>query len=594
MANNTVSHAKTIPELLQKISRQSATATAYRQLMGNGDWQPITWETFCQKAVNLAAGLKSIGLRHGQAIGIMAPTCFAWEVSHHAILAAGGVVVGIDPNELPDNIEYIIKTANIQGLIIDKPERIQKLTRKMVADFAFIITFSSEQPAENLIPNAYRLEDLITGQNALSAIVNPESMATIIFTSGTTGTPKAIAYRHEQLLFACSGILSNYPDIDTNYRFACWLPLSNLFQRMVNLCALTQGAETYFVENPQQIITLLPQVSPHIFIAVPRFYEKLYEAFAAQLAKQPKPTQYLIRFCLNQAESSNFKGILFKRINRLLLKKFRAMFGDNILYLISGSAPMPLWLLKRYEAMGLLILEAYGMSENVTPIAANRRDDYKLGTVGKPLPGNRIKLASDGELLVKGFGVFNGYLNSDGQQNLDRDGYLMTGDYAEIDEHGFISLTGRKSEVFKTSTGRKIAPAAIESIINSTPGIDQSAVFGAGKKFLVAVVAIETRQQCTADDLKGEITELRAKLAKSMAELPSYQKPYGIVVSLNKFSLEKEEITANLKIKRKHIAKNYAGHLDRLYSELENPASDIHCSLLVTDPYTILIKTGAQ
>jgi len=555
--------AQTIPELLIQRTKASLDQSAYWLLNKDSEWTAINWSSFQEKVLYLANELQDKGLEKGQAVGIMGASNLHWEIAHLAILSAGGVVVGLDPNERAEQLDLMIAKAQIIGLFIDTPEQLNKLDQTKKDDFNFLIQLkvaehsNQQESIDEIILKQQQKNHLPT----INTTIHENDIATIIFTSGTTGDPKGIVYTHKQIIFSCQNILQTYRALNQTCQLASWLPLSNLFQRILNLCAIGGGAQIYFVEDPKKIIEYLPQINPHIFIAVPRFYEKLYANLEVQLLSQPKALQGLINYSLTQAENVNFKGLLFKKINTILLKEFRALFGHNIQYMVSGSAPMPLWLLKKYAAIDLLILEAYGLSENVLPVAANTPSDYKFGSVGKAMPGNEIILAEDNELLVKGPGVFNGYV---GQEKRVPEQYHASGDYAEIDTQGFIRLTGRKSEVFKTSTGHKIAPVAIETLLIQLSGIDQAVIIGANKKFLCVIITLE---------INAKPRLILEQVKPLIKRLPAYKRPAGIIFSSQGFSLEKNEITANLKLKRKNIQTNFSAYIEQLYSQLENPES---------------------
>jgi long-chain acyl-CoA synthetase len=252
---------------------------------------------------------------------------------------------------------------------------------------------------------------------------------------------------------------------------------------------------------------------------------------------------------------------------------------------------MPLWLLKRFDAMGLLILEAYGLSENVVPIAANRFTDYRFGTVGKVMKGNSIMLAEDNELLVKGIGVFNCYLpDQQDVRSLNEDGYFASGDYAEIDAQGFIRLTGRKSEVFKTSTGRKIAPVAIEALLQLDPMVEHAVVFGESRKFLVALISVGTSRPIDEPAAIAYAKKLATRLVQCVSKLPKYKRPAGVILIFRSLSMKQHELTGNQKLRRKNIQQRYGLTIDHLYNVLDDPQSVIHRRPLWVDPETVLLK----
>lgn len=566
-----------LPELLKDRAQTSPFNTAYMIYDENGNWKPICWGVAYQEIIDMAYHLKSLGIEKGEAVAIISSAKYEWELYHHAILAIGGVVVGIDPNEPPAQMESMINTANVKTIVVDKKERLEKFGQIIFKNHLRLVNMSTVE-----VVNWNCLNEL--------EIVEPSAIATIIFTSGTTGVPKGIPYRHEQLILAVDLLLEAYPEIPEESNLVCWLPLSNLFQRIVNICAIGRCGQTFFVEQPEKIVEFLPKINPHFFVAVPRFYEKLYQMFEAKLEEQPKLRAKFLRFCLAQGEGTSLKSNIFKKINNRIFKPFKALFGTNMRYMLSGSAPMPLWLQKRYHSMGLLVLEAYGLSENIVPIALNKPTDYRFGTVGKALPGNELKIAADGELLVKGNGVFSGYLNQDNKTSKTDDGFLHTGDMAEIDKDGFVRLVGRKTELFKTSTGRKIAPAAIEAVIQQMPGVRQSVVYGENKQFLVALINVNQTSSNNENDLTTFAQQFSMNSADYLKKMPNYQQPAGVILVSDSFSIERNEMTCNLKLRRTNIFEHYKEQISQLYEELENNQSSLHSKPIVFNQKSMLVK----
>jgi long-chain acyl-CoA synthetase len=566
-----------LPELLKDRAQISPFKTAFMIYDEQGNWKPVCWGVAYQEIIDLAYHLKGLGIQKGEAVAIISSAKYQWELYHHAILAIGGVVVGIDPNEPPAQMESMINISNVKTVVVDKKERLEKFGKIIFKNHLRLINMSNIE---------------VTTINCVNHldIVEPSDVATIIFTSGTTGIPKGIPYRHEQLILAVDLLLESYPEIPEESNLVCWLPLSNLFQRIVNICAIGRCGQTYFVEQPEKIVEFLPKINPHFFVAVPRFYEKLYQMFEAKLDEQPKLRAKFLKYCLAQGEGTSLKSKLFKKINNRIFKPFKALFGSNMRYMLSGSAPMPLWLLKRYHSMGLLVLEAYGLSENIVPIALNKPTDYRFGSVGKALTGNELKIAADGELLVKGNGVFSGYLKEEDSNSKTDDGFLHTGDMAEIDKDGFVKLVGRKTELFKTSTGRKIAPAAIEAVIQQMPGVKQSLIFGEGKQFLVALINVNSSSNEGEDHLTNFAQKFSANSAEYLNKMPNYQQPAGVILLSDSFSIERNEMTCNLKLRRKNIFEHYKEQIAQLYEELENNQSSLHQQPIIFNQKSMLVK----
>ena len=589
---------RNIPSLLAARVEESPDSVAHWTMDAAGRWIPTTWRDYWKKSALLATGLHKLGLQAGMKVGIMAHTSQAWEFLQMAILMCGGVVVGIDPHDRNENINEISVRTDLAGIVLENSTLLDKLSEG-VADKLLFMVCLSESADPGHADKTVTLDDLLGaasqegGAMALTYELSG-APATIIFTSGTTGTPKGIAYTHEQVIFACESILEAFNDLGAESHLVCWLPLSNLFQRMVNFCGIRKGASTYFVENPREVVKCLPLVDPHIFIGVPRFFEKLRQGVIDVLAQGPRWTRVVMDWAIGIGDSYAcalreretppiLTTLSYKLVASFLLARLRrAIFGSNLRYMISGSAPMPQWLLEWFHSLGVVILEAYGISENIIPIAMNRPSSYEFGSVGMPLSGNDVTLAGDGELLVRGKGVFSGYYGDDSSQETRlQDGLLATGDYARMDENGFIYLTGRKSDIFKTSTGRRIAPVAIENCILQVPYVENAVVFGAGKKFLVAILSISLPHLSGAfgeeHEKDAEKNKISSKLCNKIIQdvstavrgLPKYQQPVALFLVTDPFTVDGGELTSNLKVRRKNIERKYGDDLEGLYAKLE-------------------------
>ncbi|PKO57340.1 MAG: long-chain fatty acid--CoA ligase, partial [Betaproteobacteria bacterium HGW-Betaproteobacteria-19] len=423
----------------------------------------------------------------------------------------------------------------------------------------------------------------------------PDDTATIVFTSGSTGLPKGIPYSHRQIILACDAISAHFPSVRGEARLVCWLPLSNLFQRILNLFAMSTGAQTFFVDKPDQIIRLLPEIRPTLFVGVPRFFEKLHAGIVAEIDRQPSP----IRRLLHAAWKVGQRVAEARRAGRpppawcralhplsdRLLARVRALMGPELMFMASGSAPLPQWLMERFHGLGWLVLEAYGVSENVIPIAINTPEAYRFGSVGRPLPGIELRVAEDGELLVRGPGVFAGYL--DGQVPdpvFDNDRFLHTGDYAHIDDDGYLWLLGRKSEVFKTSTGRRITPVPIEAELKKIDYVEHAIIAGRDRPYPVALLTIDPQHP-----LAGQIGEsatlkrIGADAAAACQHFPDYQRPGAIIVSSQPFTILGGELTANLKVRRQPIEYRFAAQIEQSYQK----AAEQHSANCPKDPVVI-------
>lgn len=592
----------TVFDWYRRRAELTPTTPAFHSFVA-GRWSPIDWSAFVRTTERYSARLAALGLGSGARLGVMAPTGLDWELMQLAALGCGAAVVGLDAHDRPERLGDILAVAAPTALVVGEADTYLRLPASATAGLRFVLCLNDDAPPPDCRLRWIRRQEFETVEPAAAPPApDPDALAAIVFTSGSTGAPKGIAYTHAQVCLAVTGILAAFPDIGERDRLVCWLPLSNLFQRMINYCAAARGAQTYFVADPRQIMAALPQIRPHIFIAVPRFFEKLHDGIERSVAQRSLPARALFRWALRAGDAAararrarrdpGFGVVSSAALaDRLVLRRLRDALGGEIRFMVSGSAPFPRWLLERFHALGMLVLEAYGISENVVPIAINRPDDYAFGSVGRIVPGNEVRIAEDGEVLVRGAGVFAGYLGAPetAETPLDAEGFLHTGDLGAFDDAGYLRLSGRKSEIFKTSTGRKIAPTAVEERLKVISGLDHVVVFGAGRKAIVALVtpAPELLEELRDDTAWRTWAQNVARRALELtARDLAYLRPAGLLAHRAALSIEGGELTSNLKLRRKTIEARYGAALDALFARLER--GDHFCE--PTDPDTLLVS----
>lgn len=584
--------ADTLPALLDARVRASPDADAYAEKAAGSGWRHISWSEHYRRVRSLARSLAQRGLAPGDRVLILAPTSLAWEQVQMAALGCGAVAVGVDPRTADAQLEQIVRRVAPAALVVGDAGLLDRLPAEVVTAAKFRLSLTPDGGRAGVLsPDTLAESGDLAGQPDPWGCAQADDPALVVFTSGTTGDPRGIVYSHRQVCLACEALLATFPQIEEGDRFACWLPLANLFQRMVNFYALQRGVTTYIVADPRQLLALLPEIRPHMLIGVPRFYEKLYAGMAARIeaAGLLRP---ILRLALQVGEAQAAARRQRRRpavavralhalLDPLILARFRKALGGELRFLVSGSAPMPVWLLERLHGLGLTVLEAYGTSENILPIAANRLDDYRFGSVGRPLPGNEVRINAQGELEVRGPGVFAGYLDDPERGMFTADGFLRTGDYAEWTEDGFLRLKGRRSEIFKTSTGRRIAPFAIEQRLLALPWVEHALVTGAGRKFVVALLAVNPAalaEWAKAHGLPGQLANppdtglaraLWQDVASAVAPLSTHERPAGCALVTRPFGIDSGELTPNLKLRRAQVEARYGPCLDRLYAELE-------------------------
>ncbi|MGH7340715.1 MAG: AMP-dependent synthetase/ligase [Candidatus Rokuibacteriota bacterium] len=586
--------APTIPDLLRARAAQTPDGLAFVVEDSAGPERRLTWGQFAASVERLAASLRELRLAPGERVGILAPTSVEWELAQLASLACGAVVAGIDPNYLDAELNEVVGQLGLSGLFVGEPAMLARLASQHRKALRITVSFGSREP--ELAPTL-KLDELLDDAPVPAVsrgLAAPGDDAVLTLSSGTTGKPKPIVYTHAQVLMAVRAIVGAFPDVGAGSRLLCWLPLANLFQRMIDFCAIAGGATSYVIAEPREVMTHLSAARPQLFIGVPRFFERVHAGLSTRMESAPWPIPALVRWAIDQGrqraradEAGEKPGALgrarFWLAEQLALRRLRSIFGGEIRYLVSGSAPMPGWLLEWFDALGLPVYEAYGVSENVVPVAMNRPGARRSGTVGKPMPGNEVKLGADGEVMVRGPGVFRGYLDA-GSPLPGADGFWATGDLGELTPEGYLRLTGRKSDAFKTSGGRWIVPANVEAMLRRLPYVEHAVLLGGPDGAPVAILNVDrdrfrrhapgsTGGASHSPELGGED---RARMARDAAEclasLPGYTQPVGLLVVTEPFSIAGGELTTNLKLRRTLIAEKFRTQVERLRGAAPGPS----------------------
>lgn len=566
---------QTLPQRLHARAAASPDEIAYLHRPDGREWTSITWRELARRVDTLAGHFTRLGLRAGDRVAIMLPTSPEWEYCQFAALAVGAAVVGIDAHDAPRNLRHILDLTQPRLVITSTGEALQALGRLWRAPDIAITRDAPESAG-----SAPALGQLLAAHDgsATGTPPRPEDTATIVFTSGSTGQPRGIAYSHRQITQACDAILVRFPSLQRDAHLVCWLPLSNLFQRMINFCALTCGARSYFVDDPSHVVRLLPQIQPTFFIGVPRFFEKLHAGILGEIGKRPAPVRALIHAAwtvgcrvADAQRGGRRPAVVWRALQPLatpVLRRLRSVMGHELQFMVSGSAPMPRWLLERLHGLGWLILEAYGISENVIPVAANTPERYRFGSVGQALPENELRVADDTELLIRGAGVFAGYYRESADTApLSPAGFLHTGDYARIDVDGYVWLEGRKSEVFKTSTGRRVAPAPIEAALKQIDYVDHAVIVGRDRPYPVAILALDPSHPIASDATSAAAAAtIAADVGTACEAFSDYQRPGAVILSRQPFTVAAGELTANLKIRRKPIEERFRAQIEEAYA----------------------------
>jgi long-chain acyl-CoA synthetase len=541
----------------------------------------LTWKEIWDIAQNMALHIQNHGLSPNEHVGLLGPSCAEWELTQLSTFLAGGVVVGLDPHDSIASYEFIIAKCGIRRVFINGEELFNKL---------FPLVDKYHLTIERMDIRQFKS----TPVAKIFPAPEPEKIATILFTSGTNFEPKGIQYTHHQIVLTVENILQAFPEIPpAGCRTTCWLPLSNLFQRIINFSAVAVGGTIFFVEKPQDIMHHLKSTNPHVFIAVPRFYEKVYDGIQTKISRSKSvKALFFLATIIGRRRSARIRqnkpigpilNFFWYLADKVVFQKIRGLFGKNILFAISGSAPMRKVVLEFFHMIDILILEAYGTSENIIPIAANRVKRFKFGSVGIPLIKDSIKFSDEKEILIKGPGLFKGYLGIHDESIFEGE-YYKTNDLGHFDEDGFLHIEGRKSEIFKTTTGKKIAAVEIDAAFKAIPYVDVSLTLGENRKAPVVLITLDFQKlaetlNSRVDDLwdledGNFITRALQRISHDLSEkntgIPEKMRPVGFIVLTRKFVFENQEVTANLKIRRRHIEKKLVPTLDKIYLEIDS------------------------
>ncbi len=597
---------KTIPELFDFLTTEygPSTDSFVMKYKVDGKYTGITYEEFRSETEFFALGLASLNFKKEEKIAIISENRPEWIYSDMAILALGGLDVPLYPSLTADSIEFILNNSNSKGIIVSNKFQLNKILkiRKKCKSLEFIIVFNENDIVED-DPAIYSFKEIQDKgkefkkenptyfKDSLS-LADEDDLCTIIYTSGTTGEPKGVMLTHKNILSNSKAALEVLP-IGKDDVWLSFLPLSHIFERMTAYyTGFASGGTMCFAESIEKISTNLLEVRPTIMTSVPRLFERMYARIIKRVESQPKKKQKIFYWAVNvnkqyydlkkQEKSSVILNAKHKLAEKLVCEKLRAITGGRLKFFVSGGAALPRELGEFFEAIGILIVEGYGLTESSPVIAANKPDDYQFGSVGKIMPNLEVKIAYDGEILVKGPSIMKGYYkNKKETDKVLKDGWLHTGDIGVFDARGFLVITDRKKHLFKTSGGKYIAPTPIENLFSTSKFIDQFVVIGDKRMFLSALIVPDFESIKEYADTNNipykeekdlieneEIYKLIEKdMTKFQKRLANFERVRKFVLLDKPFTIENGEITPSLKIKRKVVEQRYQKLIDSMYAE---------------------------
>ena len=516
------------------------------------------WEEVSEKILKLSNKIKNL-IKKGDRCLIISENRPEWLISDIAIMNAGGISVPIFTTYASSDYEYIIKDCSPELIIISNSLQFKKI-QKFIKDKK-IISFEEIDKNSLLIQNIFKDNN----EDEINFTIERKSPACIIYTSGTSGNPKGVVLSHGGILSNCEGAISLLKIlIKKKPIFLTWLPLSHSYEHTVQFIQILIGAKIFYAESLEKLISNMSEAKPNIMTAVPRFYQNLYNKINSNFSKQKGLKKRLILKTIKlgkktlKKENFNLNEIIVNFICEFLVRnKIKKQFGGNLSAFISGGGALDKDIGEFLNAIGLPTLQGYGLTEASPVVSCNLPNLVKVETVGPPFSTNKVKIATDGEILVKGENIMIGYWNKEKETNeIIKEGWLHTGDIGEIDSEGFLKITDRKKDLIVNLGGDNISPTKIENILCLNENIKQSFVYGDKKNYLVALIVVEKKVD------KEKIKQVIENLNKNLNIIEKIKK---FVLINEEFSVENRMLTPTLKLKRKEIIKNYKQELENLY-----------------------------
>ncbi|MEO8296885.1 MAG: long-chain fatty acid--CoA ligase [Burkholderiales bacterium] len=570
-----------------------------------GLWDEVTWREYGEHARRIAMGLAELGFQPGDTAAIISNTRREWVYADWGVLSAGGVSVGIYPTDAPEQVEYVVQDASVSILFVENEEQLDKYLeiRERCPTLRKVVVFDMEglhRFQDETVTSLEALEDAgeVYGRthpgelDRRIASGGPDDLAILVYTSGTTGKPKGAMISNRNL----TSVMDTHPLLpEENDDKVTYLPMCHIAERMIgSLLSVQGGGRMNFVENPDTLALNICEIAPTIFLGVPRIWEKFYSSLAIKMKEATTVGKWAYALALRIGMRAADERLAGRRPGPLLalanglasllvLGNVRRMMGLHRLRLANtGAAPISPELIRWYHAIGVPLFEGWGMTETAGGGTMNTPAGFKLGTIGKPIAVNEIKLSSQGEILVRGANVVMGYLNQPEKtrEAIDEDGWLHTGDVATIDADGYYRIIDRMKDIIITAGGKNITPSEIENELKFSPYIADAVIIGDRRAYLTCLVMIdhETIEQYAQErsvpfSSFASLCQAKEVIELIQQEVDRVNKKFARVEQLKYFRLiehkltaEDEELTATMKLKRKVVERKYAPLIDSMYA----------------------------
>ncbi len=584
----------TCPNLAAMFFEQAARRgeRPFLWLKRDGRYRPISWQEVARQVTHLARGLRALGIERGDRVALVAENRPEWMIADLAIMAAGAITVPAYTTHTVEDHRHVLANSGAKAVIVSTAALAHRVmpAADQVSTIASIITL--EPPSSGQLSHAeiYRWEEVMAmgeigaadGVESWVGAITRDDTACLIYTSGTGGVPKGVMTTHANILANCFGAFRLLETIGLGDEvFLCFLPLSHSYEHTAGMMfPISLGAEIYFAEGAETLAANMQEARPTIMTAVPRLYETMHQRILRGMERQSAARARLFNLALrlgkkrlDDPDGLTIGERLLDLVAELLVRrKVRRRFGGRLKAMVSGGAPLNPEIGRFFLALGVRLLQGYGQTEASPVVSANPPKRIKIETVGPPLAGVEVRIADDGEILVRGAGVMKGYWNDpEATQRALAGGWLHTGDIGGTDEDGYIAITDRKRDFIKSSGGDMISPARVEGYLTLQPEIGQAMVFGDRRPYLVAVIVpgAELLERFIASRGAGSDGELQrivgAAVARVNAELSPVERVRRFIVASEPFTTANGQMTPTLKIKRHAIRQAYGEALQALY-----------------------------
>jgi long-chain acyl-CoA synthetase len=580
---------KSIPDAFFKRARANSMRT-FEIFKYRNSWLSRTFKESGRKILSIAGALRSIGVKKGDKVAVISQTRSEWLLTDLAIQSCGAITVPIYPNISAETASFILKDSEAKVVFSEKPKNLEKLDLSGVKNVIIFEKDKEKESADFILLDEFENK----GENLHDKVsfekIGLDDIATIVYTSGTTGLPKGVILTQGNILSMVHSVSQIIQPKEDDVIFA-WLPFAHIFGRLIIFYSAYNAVSVAYAESLVKIIENIKDIRPTLFPSVPRIYEKAYERIKASASSSPlkakifefaqKIGEIYVEYLRNSEAPPPHILLLYKVADALVFSKIREVFGGRIRLCISGGAAIRPEIAKFFTAAGIKLLEGYGLTETASVVAVNRENKFKFGSFGLPIPYVDLKISPDGELLIKAPSVTPGYYKREEETRelFTEDGWMKTGDLVEMDEEGFLFFKGRKKNIIVTSFGKNIAPEPIEEEIKKDPLIDSVAIFGDERPYLVALITLnrqELLEFAKRNNIKGDVNaiiknEAVRKYVKEVVDRvnekrPSYERIHKFEIIPDEWTAETGELTPTLKVKKYEIYNKYKDIIEKLYS----------------------------